>query len=68
MGKTIRKKRKMQYIGQQRGLDARLVTLLAVSLAVVVGGLAALAFVDIPATQAPVEKELDAKAFLGSQQ
>lgn len=54
----------MQYIGQQRGIDARVVVFVLFLATLLVAGLIALTFVDIPAPQTPITKALDAKAFL----
>ena len=54
----------MQYIGQRRGLDPRMVVFMGAVLVLLVAGLISLTFVTIPAPQNPIVKELDAKAFL----
>ena len=50
---------------QQKRQVSRLGVFAVLVALVAVGGLVALMMTDIPATQKPVEKELDAKAFLG---
>ena len=54
----------MQYIGQQKGFDPRTIVFLVFLLVAGAAGLFALTFINIPAPQNPVVKELDAKTFL----